>query len=599
MANSSNASSGSSPESKHPLRKAIVICCDGTACTAFKGDDKIPQTNVARIARCIKPVSDTGIPQVVHYMPGIGTGDENELNPLNSYNLGTGRGVEEKIIEGYSFICHNYYTPDDMIILIGFSRGAFIARCIADLVCKIGVLTKFSVYYVRDIYDMWRDAGETGEDPFNSDVLELDEANLENQAAPAARTNLAFQDNGEQRVQGRMNRTGLLESIQAADETIIHRGVRIEVCAVWDTVAALGPIVSKLGFLRPRQSRKLGFIRSDFSQGINNGFQALSLHDRRRAFLPIVWKQPQNGGNTTGNDHAQRLEQCWFMGYHGDVGGGIHGEGLAHFPLVWMLTKLWEFLDIDAYNFWNPHLGVSNWHISNREVRLQIKSKDTLSLLYRFGGIGYRKPRRQFWAEKGFQELSNIGANDSSEYMHFTVRCLTEAEVVKPCKALRNAGFWNQETENGRETTWNIPMVSHSTWRRPIDQINTRFNLKINSKTVYEVPEPPKDGGGYLELARELALLKMWTDTELLAIQSSSDEGNADVGNLVARLKVFMEDMVYDMKQEMIQKMIEGVKRGMPDTEAQMLPEAILTSIFEEYLSEPFRRINRHAQETR
>jgi len=82
-----------SRSSEQPQKKRIIVCCDGTACTAFKGDDKSPPTNVARIARCIKSISGTGIPQVVHYMPGIGTGEESDWNPLNFYNLGIGRGL--------------------------------------------------------------------------------------------------------------------------------------------------------------------------------------------------------------------------------------------------------------------------------------------------------------------------------------------------------------------------------------------------------------------------------------------------------------------------------------------------------------------------
>jgi len=79
--------------------KRIVVCCDGTSCTAYSGDNK--PTNVARIARCIKPISSTGVPQVVHYMPGIGTGEESTWNPLNFYNLGVGRGSSTVTITSY------------------------------------------------------------------------------------------------------------------------------------------------------------------------------------------------------------------------------------------------------------------------------------------------------------------------------------------------------------------------------------------------------------------------------------------------------------------------------------------------------------------
>lgn len=241
--------------------------------------------------------------------------------------------------------------------MIGFSRGAFIARCIADLVYKVGILTKFGIYYARDIYDMWREAGESGRStPFcpsspsdgseDQRTLIVDESPVENESISVDR---------------RLSRSELRQKIQEGDKTMVRTKISIEVCAVWDTVAALGSIVSKLGFLRPRSTKKLGFIHSDFNPGIINAFQALSLHDRRRSFLPLIWKRKLDDGPT--NSAAQRLEQCWFMGYHSDIGGGTHGEGLAHFPLAWMLARLSRFVDMDFDNFWRPHLGISNWRI--------------------------------------------------------------------------------------------------------------------------------------------------------------------------------------------------------------------------------------------
>ncbi|KAI1420308.1 hypothetical protein F5Y12DRAFT_791757 [Xylaria sp. FL1777] len=575
MSNSSPSTSDYSHKSDTSSKKVIILCCDGTACTAFKGDNKSPPTNVARIARCINPISLRGIPQVVHYMPGIGTGEESEWNPLNSYNLGIGRGVQEKIIEGYSFICHNYQTIEDKIILIGFSRGAFIVRCIADLVCRIGILTKFGVYYVREIYDMWRHDGENGTGFFNTpdntnfdnyaekfEWFELDMSTDEEGVGRTTKMHLVqiiSQEKGKVWVEGRMNREDLRKSIQTASKKVVRRGIQIEVCAVWDTVAALGTIVPRLGFLRPRKSKKLGFIHSDFNPGIKNAFQALSLHDRRRSFLPMVWRRP-NGDHGTANGATQRLEQCWFMGYHSDIGGGTHGEGLAHFPLAWMLARLWTFVDMNVNNFWCPHLGVSNWCVVDDEVRLQIKSKDTLSLLYRFGGVDCRQPRRQFWTKRGFQELSNEElnneSNDSNEYMHFTVRFLASERLVKPCKTLRDTHIPDPLSD---DIVWKLPIVSRSVWEHLMHWFNVQFNPKDASQTDYPVREFPKAGDRYRELGRELVLLQKWTDTELDAMQHSSDTRNAELGKRVAELKAFMDNVIGNTKEEIIKEMSEEV----------------------------------------
>lgn len=70
----------------------IIVCCDGTACTAYEGNEKSPTTNVSRISRCIKSACTDGTPQMVHYLPGIGTAAG---NPSNTWNQGLGIGLSK------------------------------------------------------------------------------------------------------------------------------------------------------------------------------------------------------------------------------------------------------------------------------------------------------------------------------------------------------------------------------------------------------------------------------------------------------------------------------------------------------------------------
>lgn len=56
------------------------------------------------------------------------------------------------IREAYSFICANY-VDGDSIILTGFSRGAFTARSIADLIASIGLLTTNGMTWFYSIFE--------------------------------------------------------------------------------------------------------------------------------------------------------------------------------------------------------------------------------------------------------------------------------------------------------------------------------------------------------------------------------------------------------------------------------------------------------------
>lgn len=70
----------------------------------------------------------------------------------------TDLGVKD-IRETYNFICANYVDGDD-IVLVGFSRGAFTARSIADLIASIGLLNTRgleSLYRIFEDYENMAD----------------------------------------------------------------------------------------------------------------------------------------------------------------------------------------------------------------------------------------------------------------------------------------------------------------------------------------------------------------------------------------------------------------------------------------------------------
>jgi hypothetical protein len=64
----------------------------------------------------------------------------------------------------YNFICMNYVDGDD-IILIGFSRGAFTARSVADMIASVGLLTPQGLDHFYAIFEDYEKMGHTGRHP--------------------------------------------------------------------------------------------------------------------------------------------------------------------------------------------------------------------------------------------------------------------------------------------------------------------------------------------------------------------------------------------------------------------------------------------------
>lgn len=98
-------------------------------------------------------------------------------------------------------------------------------------------------------------------------------------------------------------------------------------------------------------------MTSDAAQisGVENVFHALALHERRSRFQPVMAK--------VSHQAWQNLEQCWFCGYHGDIGGGRPDDLLAHSPLAWMMAKLLDHVEFDFNGFWNDEVNAKNINV--------------------------------------------------------------------------------------------------------------------------------------------------------------------------------------------------------------------------------------------
>lgn len=131
------------------MSKNIVIFSDGTGQDGgIRPEQRM--SNIYKMYRAARSGPDTDIDpreQVAFYDPGLGTETsavgwvsiQRSFSKLIS--AATGRGITTNIADCYEFII-NHYTPGDRIWIFGFSRGAYTARCIANVLMLCGVPTK-------------------------------------------------------------------------------------------------------------------------------------------------------------------------------------------------------------------------------------------------------------------------------------------------------------------------------------------------------------------------------------------------------------------------------------------------------------------------
>ena len=185
---------------------------------------------------------------------------------------------------------HNYEEGDDLF-LFGFSRGAYTARSLVGLIRNCGLLRKSKAGRFMSAMDLYRKPDDPPDSP---EARRFREAN--------------------------------------------SREVPIAFLGVWDTVGALG---IPLRGLHRLTRRKHQFHDIELSSIVKHAYQALAIDERRWPFRASVWKALPKEGQT--------VEQVWFPGVHGDVGGGYAANGLSDAAFAWLMAKATDHgLALDA-----------------------------------------------------------------------------------------------------------------------------------------------------------------------------------------------------------------------------------------------------------
>jgi uncharacterized protein (DUF2235 family) len=244
--------------------------------------------------KCLCASNEPG--QLVYYSQGVGTRFGEKLRGGI-----TGYGIDNEIIDAYSWLLQVFESGDD-VFLFGFSRGSYTARSLSGLITKCGILRLGAPLSIEQLYARYR-----------------------------CRTERTIRQ--------------LLADGPATHATIEERWIAgyciaadIKFIGVWDTVGSLGnPFVA--GTRRDIERHR--FLDTHLYLSNKFAFQALALDEHRKKFEPTFWTRTVDN-NSAAPSHVralQEVEQRWFIGTHGNVGGGYPSDTSAQVPLKWLMDK--------------------------------------------------------------------------------------------------------------------------------------------------------------------------------------------------------------------------------------------------------------------
>lgn len=309
------------------MAKTIVFCADGTwNAPAEEKDSEQPAPEGGKITNVLKLFDnltgaltgesahdpkerekfardDTGETVLAaKYIHGVGSSPDPVMRALGGV---FGAGLIARIVRGFTFVSR-HYEPGDAIHILGFSRGAYTARALGDMIARVGLL-----------------------DPTTYDPTDKDGAYRLGIAAwcRAKNVTLALPEH-----------VGFLQKLVDLGGALVGKTVRpqqliadvpITSVAVWDTVGSMGiPIYE-------RDDKRVDILRfgnNALSEKVQYGFHAMAIDEARRDFPVTRWAD------------RERVEQVWFAGVHSDVGGGYAPDEdcklLSDVPLSWMMRKL-------------------------------------------------------------------------------------------------------------------------------------------------------------------------------------------------------------------------------------------------------------------
>jgi uncharacterized protein (DUF2235 family) len=371
------------------MPKNIVVFSDGTGQDGGVRPEQ-RMSNVYKLYRACRVGPENGLhpcEQVAFYDPGLGT-DAGATGLTQAYRTiqkllasVTGLGITKNVADCYEFII-NHWEPGDHIFLIGFSRGAYTARCVANVLWLCGVPTTGATGEPARFRKATRDIA-------NEAVLEVYEygagykrSRYESERNEKARRfRFKYGSGDDLRSNVAPHFIGVFDTVASLGATGVRRwgiGIGLTLLALLtvSVPATLIDLTTRWGFWRPflacsvalgafvlskwlptaaktihdspvdhKTHRHIAQWRSAnydrlLSGHVDYARSANAIDETRADFDRVGWGSTKAIRTRVG-DEPEPLIQMWFAGNHSDIGGSYPEveSRLSDIALDWMIEQ--------------------------------------------------------------------------------------------------------------------------------------------------------------------------------------------------------------------------------------------------------------------
>ncbi|KAF8330655.1 hypothetical protein F5887DRAFT_1178523 [Amanita rubescens] len=358
--------------------KMLIVCFDGTG-NDFNADN----SNIVQLVSMLK--KDDKTKQMVYYQAGIGTYISPSAPVLSHIAAKAYKVLDEmlalsldahimgKCQRGYEFLMQNYVVGD-RICIFGFSRGSCTARSLAGMLHKVGLLPKDNQQQIPFAWKMYKRTDDAGWDESNAfrksfsvDVPveflgvwdTVDSVGFIPKRLPFTTSNTIVRtfrhavSLDERRSKFKMDlwstptedeqklanqKPEHFQELQKQHEEDKKHSARL----AHEHLSTLSRLQAKInGHDTNRNDGGLQFHTEKRGLDFNGELvvlEDLKVEDQKMDYYEATYSNRYNG--------PTNVDEVWFAGCHGDVGGGYVPNGtryyLARIPLRWMVRECFK-----------------------------------------------------------------------------------------------------------------------------------------------------------------------------------------------------------------------------------------------------------------